>query len=62
MKSVRCRARKTILSPALISPDNVHRRKATLRGIDVQGAPECQFAKLVLQRMAAAAERHGITI
>jgi hypothetical protein len=32
IKSIRCRARKTILSPALISPDSVHRRKATLRG------------------------------
>ena len=32
IKSIRCRARKTILSPALISPDTVHRRKATLSG------------------------------
>jgi hypothetical protein len=32
IKSIRWRARKTILSPALISPDSVHRRKATLRG------------------------------
>jgi hypothetical protein len=32
IKSIRCRARKTILSPALISPDTVHRLKATLSG------------------------------
>jgi hypothetical protein len=32
VRSICCRARKTILSPALISPDTVHRRKATLSG------------------------------
>jgi hypothetical protein len=30
--------------------------------IDPQGAPECQFAELMLQRMTAGAERHGIAI
>ena len=30
--------------------------------IDAQGAPECQFSELMLQRMAVAAERHGIAI
>jgi hypothetical protein len=32
VRSICCRARKTILSPALMSPDTVHRRKATLSG------------------------------
>ena len=32
IRSIRCRARKRILSPALISPDTVHRRKATSSG------------------------------
>jgi hypothetical protein len=30
--------------------------------IDAQGAPECQFPELVLQRMTAAAERRRIAI
>ena len=30
--------------------------------IDAQGAPERQFSELMLQRVAAAAERHGIAI
>jgi len=30
--------------------------------IDAQGAPERQFAELMLQRVTAAAERHGIAI
>jgi hypothetical protein len=30
--------------------------------IDAQNTPECQFPELVLERMTAAAERHGIAI
>src|SRR5262249_14022370 len=55
------RARNTILSPALIFPDTVHNRKATLSG-SMRGAPERQLAELVLQRVAVAAERHAVAI
>jgi hypothetical protein len=36
--------------------------ESNVERIDAQGAPECQFPELVLQRMTAAAERYGIAI
>jgi hypothetical protein len=36
--------------------------ESDVEGIDARGAPERQFAELMLQRVTAAAERHGIAI
>ena len=62
IKSIRCRARKTILSPALMSPRHRPQAQRHVERINAQGAPESQFAELVLQRVTTGAERKGITV
>jgi hypothetical protein len=60
IKSIFWRARNTILSPALISPDTVHNRNATLSG-SMRTVLQ-NLCELVLQRMTVGAERQGIAI